>query len=136
MTPIQFGHIEIDGTVYPVKFGVAQSRDYCKALGCELKDYNAMLTADEDGKNKLSKLETNGEEMMAMVWSALKQGARVEKAAFDLTQDDAGDLIDHMNRQPEKWMEFFMIMQDGGAEVPESPNETPKVEESSKLTAA
>jgi len=123
MTPIQFGHIEIAGVKYPVKFGTAQSRDYCNAMGCDLKDYTELFQADKDGKNKFAKLETNGEEMMALVWSALKQGARVEKQPFDLTLDDAADLIDHMNLKPKLWEDFFGVMQDGAdLEEQASPN--------------
>lgn len=128
MTPIQFGHIELDGVTYPVKFGTAQTRDYCKALGCELKDYNALLT------EKLFKLETSGEEVITLVWSALKQGARVEGTEFTLSQDDVADLIDYMNANAHKWTELFGILQDATGEAPR-PNAQPETAPVLKATA-
>ncbi len=113
MTPIQFGHIEIAGDTYPVKFGTAQARDYCQLLNCEIKDFNALFDVDKQGKNKFLRLETNGEEMIALVFSALKQGARVEKKDFDLSLDDVADLIDYMNRETTSWEAFFKILTDG-----------------------
>ncbi|GGK58951.1 hypothetical protein ACD591_16355 [Rufibacter glacialis] len=125
MTPIQFGHITIDGKKHPIKFGMAQSREYCHLLKCELKDYNVLMAVDADGNNRISKLETNGDEMVAMVWSALKQGARVEKKPFDMDLDDAADIIDFMNYHTEAWTEFFTVMLDATNEVPTSPNDQP-----------
>lgn len=103
-----FGKITVAGDVLPVKFGTNQTAIFCELHNCDLKTYYGIFS----GEN-FSKLELGGKQVRDLIYSALKDGARVDKKPFDLSPEDVGDIMDLMNTQPELYHELFAIMSSG-----------------------
>lgn len=103
-----YGKITVAGDVLPVKFGTNQTAIFCELHNCNLKAYYDIFS----GEN-FTKLELGGKQVRDLIYSALKDGARVDKKPFDLTPEDVGDIMDLMNTQPELYHELFAIMSSG-----------------------
>lgn len=70
-----------------LKFGLNQSILYCNALGVDISDM-------DDTFNNMANGKGSGSELRALIWSALKDGARVEKSEFNYSLEDVGDWLD------------------------------------------
>lgn len=103
-----YGKITINGAEYPVKFGTNQTAAFCELHNCDLKTYYSIFS----GEN-FSKLELGGKQVRDLIYSALKDGARVDKKPFELSPEDVGDLMDIMNSQPELYHQLFAVMSSG-----------------------
>lgn len=96
-----FGHITVDGNVYPVRFSLNQTQVFCELEGCELNGYNDLFAIyeKEDGTrtNRFAEQKVTPATLRHLLFSALKEGHRVEKAEFALSLEDVGDLLDLMD---------------------------------------
>lgn len=130
-----FGHITVDGVEYPVRFSLNQTQVFCELEGCELKGYNDLFAIyeNEEGKltNRFAEQRVTPATLRHLLYSALKEGHRVEKAPFELTLEDTGDLLDLMDAAAWRNITHLIVKKE---EAPR-PNDSPKQEESS-LTAA
>ena len=87
--------VVIAGKNYPVKFG-----------------FNALrLFGNETGKTLAEIMSLNNNiginDAIALMWSGLKDGHRVEKTPFNLTMDDVSDLLDADQSALTKVMDVF-----------------------------
>lgn len=103
-----FGHITIAGQEYPVKFGINQTAIFCELQNCDLEKYAEIFSA-EGFKN----LKLASPEFINLVYSALKDGARVVKKPFDIKPEDVCDIIDFFIADPALFIDFLKIMNAG-----------------------
>ena len=83
-----YTEIAIGGKSRPVKFGVNQTSEFCKLRGIGAGEYFAFL------KDKFVGAKGDGGEFRDLLWSALKDGARLKKLEFEYTPEDVGDWMD------------------------------------------
>jgi len=88
--------IKVGEKAYPVKYGFNALRLFCNESGIELQE-----------------LEKIGQSIsidhaINLVWAGMKDGARVEKQAFDLTPEDVADLLDEDSTLINQCMELFV----------------------------
>ncbi|GAB2539800.1 hypothetical protein [Rufibacter soli] len=130
-----FGHITVEGVKYPIRFSLNQTQVFCELEGCELKGYNDLFAIyeNEEGKltNRFAEQKVTPATLRHLLYSALKEGHRVEKLPFDLSLEDVGDLLDVLDAAAWRNITHLIVKKE---EAP-SPNDSPKPEESS-LSAA
>jgi hypothetical protein len=126
ITPIQFGYITVQGKKFPVKFGTSQARAYCKRENCTFEDFNNLFKPDQEGKANLLSLQTDGSQIVSLVFTALEQGARVIGEPFEMSDDDVCDFIDILGKEPDGFTSFFAIINDGGDLLPNGQGEKTK----------
>ena len=88
--------MKIGGKERKIKCGMNQS-----ILYCELSD----ISITQMNKEFVNLTTSNGSEIRDLVWSALKDGARIKKEAFEYTNFDVGDWMEDLN---EKDLEDFI----------------------------
>jgi len=71
-----------------LKFGMNQSILYCEIRDISLTQMNKELTKITDG---------TGSELRDLIWSALKDGARVSKEKFEYSNFDVGDWLEELD---------------------------------------
>lgn len=79
--------INLGGRKRPLKFGTNQTSKFCRLMG---------ITLGEMGKvyDNIAKGDIVGDEISKLLWSALDDGARVEKTDRDFDWETVGDWID------------------------------------------
>lgn len=95
--------MKIGGKERPIKFGINQSVLYCELRKINITQMNAEIASFASG-------EYTGGEFRDLMWSALKDGARVKKEVFDFDNLDVGDWIEELDS---KDMEAFIIEMSG-----------------------
>ena len=102
-----FIKINIGGEERPLKFGLQQSISYCEMRNVSINEMQDELGKLVDGKG-------TGAEIRDLLYSALKDGARVDKKPFDFTPEDVADWIEEIN--PEELKKAFSVM---GSSMPD-----------------
>ena len=82
--------MKIAGKEYPIKLGLNQSIEYCELRGITINQMNDDFTRMANG-------EGTGSEIRDLLWSVLKDGARVAGTKFTMSNYDVGDLIEAMS---------------------------------------
>ncbi len=91
--------MKIGGEERLIKIGLNQSILYCELRNISITEMNADLA-------KLSK--GTGAELRDLIWSALKDGARVSGTEFKYTEYDVGDWIEELD--PSELGEFMKAL--------------------------
>lgn len=91
--------MKIGGKEHKLKFGLNQSILYCELRKISVNQMNEEFASFADGTY-------NGSEIRDLLWSALKDGARVAKKPFNKTNYDIGDLMENMS---EAEMSSFLL---------------------------
>lgn len=91
--------ISIGGEERPIKFGMNQSILYCEERGITLEEMSKELS----GLGKDS-----GATLRDLFWSALKDGARVEKQPFDYSTGDVADWLEDLTEAD--YEQFFKAL--------------------------
>ena len=87
---------EVNGVEYPMKWGLNQSMFYCELRKCSIDQMN----------EELREISSDMTVLRDILWSAFKDGARVAKKEFDLTNYDIADLMEEMSvEEMEKMVE-------------------------------
>ena len=81
--------MNIGGKERKLKFGINQSITYCEILNIDISDMDESFQRMANGKG-------TGTELRALFYSALKDGARIEKSEFNYTVEDIGDWLDEV----------------------------------------
>lgn len=89
--------VVINEEKHPVKYGMNALRLFCEASNISLSDLEQL-------GNSMSL-----DHAINLVWAGLKDGARVEKKAFDLSSEDVADLIDEHPTLVAECIELFMV---------------------------
>jgi len=84
--------MKVGGKERKVKFGLNQS-----ILYCELRKIN--ITKMNEEYNSLSTGDFNGSEFRDLLWSALKDGARINKEAFEDDNLTVGDWLEELTSE-------------------------------------
>ncbi len=80
----------IGGEDRTLKFGLNQSALYCELRDISIKQMNMDI-------QRIAQGDGNGSEIRDMIWSALKDGARVEKQAFEFDHFEVGDWLEEVD---------------------------------------
>ncbi|RLF66357.1 MAG: hypothetical protein DRN30_02290 [Thermoplasmata archaeon] len=80
--------MNIGGKEREIKIGLNQSILYCELRGISITDMNSDLAKLSNG---------TGAELRDLIWSALKDGARVSGEEFNHTTYDVGDWIEELD---------------------------------------
>lgn len=95
--------MNIGGKDRPIKIGLNQSIEYCELRGITITQMNEDYVKLQNGAG-------TGSEVRDLIWSALKDGARVAGEEFDHTNYDVGDWLEDLD--PETMAEFFKEVAD------------------------
>ena len=76
----------IGGTPYPIKWGLNQSMFYCELRNVSIDEMN----------KQLSNISKDVSILRDLLWSAFKDGARVNKTEFTLSNFDIADVMEEM----------------------------------------
>ena len=90
--------MNIGGKERPVKIGFNQSVLYCELRGVSISAMN-------EDYQKMAQGQGNGSEVRDLIWSALKDGARVAKEEFEYSNLDVGDWMEEI--EPGQVTEFI-----------------------------
>lgn len=90
--------MKINNKEYPTKMGLNQSILYCELRDISITQMNEEFSNFATGKY-------TGSEIRDLIWSALKDGARFNKAEFEHSNLDVGDWMENLE---EGEMERFM----------------------------
>jgi hypothetical protein len=87
-----FTELAIGGKKRPVKFGINQTELFCKLRGIGAGEYFGFL------KDRFVGAKGDGGEFRDLLWSALKDGARVQGLEFEYDSKAVGDWMDGMKQ--------------------------------------
>ena len=82
--------MKIGNKEYPTKFGINQSILYCEQR-------NVSISKMQEEFDAFAKGTHNGGELRDLIWSALKDGARVAKVDFPFSNTDVGDWMEDID---------------------------------------
>ncbi len=77
--------MKIGGKDRTIKCGLNQSFEYCELRKISISEMNADLSNIAKG---------DGSQIRDLIWSALKDGARIENVEFEYTNYDIGDWLE------------------------------------------
>ena len=84
--------MKINNKEFPTKFGLNQSILYCELRGINITQMNEEFAGFVNG-------EHTGGEIRDLIWSSLKDGARVAKVDFPYTNLDVGDWMEDISAE-------------------------------------
>lgn len=93
--------INIGGKERPIKFGLQQSITYCEMRGITISEM-------QDELSKLVSGDGTGAEIRDLLYSALKDGARVKKLNDEFEAADVADWIEEID--PDELKKAFSVM--------------------------
>ena len=96
--------IKLNGKQYTVSFGINQTILYCQQRDISVTTMNEEMKLIRDDISITRDL----------IWSALKDGARLSGKEFDMTPEQVGDMMDEAT--PEEMHDFFTAF--GGGDKP------------------
>ena len=77
---------KINGEEFPMKWGLNQSMFYCELRNVSIDEMN----------KELATISSDISVLRDLLWSAFRDGARVEKKEFTMTNYDVADLMEDM----------------------------------------
>jgi hypothetical protein len=104
--------VKLESGSMPLKYGWAALRDWTGITGKSLQDLESLGS------------EMTVSEVITLIWVGFKQGARVEKVEFTLSEEEVADLMDdNPNLMNDAMKEFAKSM---SSPNPKAGNRTPR----------
>jgi hypothetical protein len=79
--------MKVGGSEMPIKFSINQTDEFCELRDISLKQYYELLAGFESGNYRFK-------DIRGLIWSALKEGARIEGVPFEYDEYQIGEFMD------------------------------------------